>query len=426
MRGWLEHNRDWLLVFDSAPRPQALADYLPRGGGGHVVITSRDQNWGGVAACVAVPVLPQEEAVALLEKRTGWSGPEVGILAQELGQLPLALEQAAAYAAATGCSPGTYLDLLHSSRQALLQREQPPEGYQRTVTTTWGLAMTEARAECAAAAGLLNLCAYLAPDEIPLSLIQEGAEFYPEPLAAAARDPLLLHDAVAALRRYSLVTVHQEALSLHRLVQAVVRDGLSEEEQRTWAAAAVRLVYAGFPEYPPYLNMPAWPECALRLPHALAATELAVGLEAVPVETGRLLSRVGCYLQDRGEWDQGNACLYRAVEVVERALGPDHPELSARLVDAARDDWPYFGGFSIDGFSIDERALLERALAIAERALGLTTRRWRGGCSAWGEGCCGKRARGCGCRAMPRGREPASSARWRLRNTPGAGRPAGG
>jgi DNA-binding SARP family transcriptional activator len=358
VRRWLERRARWLLIFDNASDPQAVLEYLPRAGEGHILITSRDQNWGRTAATVPVPVLPQEEAVALLQQRTGWSGPEVGVVAEELGQLPLALEQAAAYAAATGCSVTTYLGLLRSRRRELLQHGAPLEGYRGTVATTWSLSMAEVAAQCPAAAQLLNLCAYLAPDGIPLSLIREGAEFYPEALASAARDPVLLHEALAALRRYSLVTVHEEALTVHRLVQAVVRDGLTEEEQRQWAAAAVRLVYSGFPEYAESNIISAWPKCALLVPHALPATELAMALEAAPVEAGRLLSRVGCYLQDTGDWDQGEVCLRRAVSFVERALGPDHAELSDRLADAAR-----------QGLA-DSQALLERALAIAERALG--------------------------------------------------------
>jgi tetratricopeptide (TPR) repeat protein len=355
VREWLERTGGWLLIFDNAPAPASVTGYLPRAGGGHVLITSRDQNWGRTATTVAVPVLPQAEAVALLEKRTGWSGPQVAVLADELGQLPLALEQAAAYAAATGCSLNTYLELFHSRRQALLRREEPPEGYQGTVATTWSLAMVKAGAECPAAAGLLNVCAYLAPDEIPLSLLQEGAEFYPEPLAAAARDPLLLHDAVAALRRYSLVTVHEEALSVNRLVQAVVRDGLREEEQRTWAAAAVRLVNAGFPPNPD--DVRNWPGCALRLSHALAATALAMGLLVAAEETAGLLGLAASYLNSRADHEEARACARRALEFVERVLGPEHPAMIWRLEGLA-------------GMGVDTRPLLERALAIAEKVYG--------------------------------------------------------
>ncbi len=355
VRRWLERKAGWLLILDNVPAPEAVLDYLPQGGG-HVLLTSRDQNWGRVAAPVSVPVLPQEEAVALLGKRTGWTGPEVGVLAEELGQLPLALEQAAAYAAATGCRVTTYLDLFRFRRQALLQRARPPEGYQGTVTSTWSLAMAEAAAECPAAAGLLTLCAYLAPDGIPLSLVQEGVEHLPEPLGEAARDPLLLHDAVAALRRYSLVSVHQEALSVHRLVQAVVRDGLAEEEQRQWAAAAVRSVFARFPKAPGQLyDASLWPACILRLPHALAAASLALPLARPDFaeDLTWLLSCIGRYLETLAQYEQARACVTNALDCAERTLRPDHPGL-IRLLHHASD------------LSDNPRPLRERALAIAE------------------------------------------------------------
>jgi len=356
-RRWLERNTGWLLILDNAPGPEAVADHLPRAGAGHVLITSRDQNWGGMAAAVEVPVLPQEEAVAFLGKRTGWSGPEVGALAEELGRLPLALEQAAAYAAATGCSVTGYLELFRSRRQALLQRGKARRGYRGTVASTWSLSMAEAAAQCPAAAGLLSLCAYLAPDHIPLSFVQEGAEFFPEPLAEAARDPLLLHDAVAALRRYSLVNVHQEALSVHRLVQAVVRDGLSKEEQEQWALAAVRAVNLGLPQENYQLFDTRFrPACALLLPHGLAATQLAMQLVAAE-EVAALLYRVGIYVASVARFEQAQACFATGVEYTERALGAGHLRLVGLLVELSE-------------LAEDARPLRERAVAVLEGALG--------------------------------------------------------
>jgi DNA-binding SARP family transcriptional activator len=359
VRAWLERNGGWLLIFDNVPDPQAVMDYLPRAGGGHALITSRSQNWGRTATAVVVPVLPQEEAVSFLEQRTGWSGPEVGVLAEELGQLPLALEQAAAYAEATGCGASAYLALFRSRRRELLQHGGPPEGYQGTVATTWRLAIAELAAHWCGPAQLLCLCAYLAPDEIPLSLAQEGAEFYPEPLATAAQDPLLLHDAVAALRRYSLVTIDQEALTVHRLVQAVVRDGLSEEEQRAWATAAVRLVSKGFPGWPDEWlgDVRTWARAAPRLPHALACLELAVPLGVAADDVMPLFDKVGWYLIYIGDRDQGRLCLERSVEVAERDYGPAHEMLIDRLRQVAQ----------ARGHSTE---LYARALDIAEKALG--------------------------------------------------------
>ena len=86
-------------------------------------------------------------------------------------------------------------------------------------------------------------------------------------------DPLACDDALAALRRYSLVEVREEALSVHRLVQAVARDRLAEDARRTWAEAAVRLVNGAFPFDSD--DVRTWPECARLLPHALAAARHA-------------------------------------------------------------------------------------------------------------------------------------------------------
>jgi len=356
-RRWLERSDGWLLILDNAPGPAAVVDHLPRAGGGHVLITSRDQHWGSVAAPVSVPVLPQEEAVAFLQKRTGWSGPEVEALAEELGQLPLALEQAAAYAATTGCSPSAYRDLFRSRRRALLQRQAPPEGYQWTVGSTWSLAIAQAASECPAAEGLLKLCSYLAPDGIPLSLVQEGAVHLPAPLAEAARDLLLLHAAVAALQRYSLVSMHEDALSVHRLVQAVVRDGLCEEEQRQWAAAAVRITCAGFPTTTAELwSRGEWSVCALYLPHALAAADLALPLASPDWvrDIAWLLCWVGRYLELLGHYGPATACLRKSVECIERVLGPAHRDLILPL-------------YQLSDHVENPRPLRERSLAIAEK-----------------------------------------------------------
>jgi len=90
----------WLLIFDNAPDPAAVAEYLPGAGGGHVLVTSRDSAWQGIADPVPVDLLPQQEAVGLLLRRSGDPDQQAAArLAEALGRLPLALEQAAAYAA---------------------------------------------------------------------------------------------------------------------------------------------------------------------------------------------------------------------------------------------------------------------------------------------------------------------------------------
>ena len=183
-------------------------------------------------------------------------------LARELGHLPLALEQAAGYIKASGISLENYLKLYRERREELWPNQPPPHDYRHTVTTTWAMAMDSLAKEEPAAADLLNLLAFLAPDDIPRDL-----------LAKVIGDPLVLNRAIAALRHYSLITADDDSLSLHRLVQAVTRDRLSEEERGNYAAATVRLLNDAFPYNED--DPDTWPESARLLAHALAAANHA-------------------------------------------------------------------------------------------------------------------------------------------------------
>jgi hypothetical protein len=129
----------WLLVYDNAERPEALAALLPPGGGGRVLATSRYGAWGKLGATVRLDVLPRDESIAFLRKRTGSEDrAALDELGELLGDLPLALEEAAAYLEETGVGQGEYLELVRERARELFGLDQPPEeehGDQRRVAT---------------------------------------------------------------------------------------------------------------------------------------------------------------------------------------------------------------------------------------------------------------------------------------------------
>jgi NB-ARC domain len=277
----------WLLIFDNAEQPHDLRPYWPSSSG-HVLVTSRNPSWGGLAATVQVDVLRRPEAVAFLHRRTTTTADpqEAAALAKALGDLPLALEQAAAYLDETSTSAADYLDLLRDRSLELFALGQPATSEQ-TIATTWTVSLDRIRAQVPAAQDLLALCAFLASDDLPRSLLAEHADLLPEPLATAVRDRVELQLALGALRRYSLATVTTEALSVHRLVQAVTRHTLDVEQAKAWAATAVRLVWAGFPGQAE--DVRGWPVAARLLPHALVASDHARVMGADPQATAALL-----------------------------------------------------------------------------------------------------------------------------------------
>jgi Tetratricopeptide repeat len=370
--------REWLLVFDNAPDRASVGAFLPPGGRGRVLITSQNPNWPGGQA-LDVPVLDVEVAAGFLVNRTGdpdWQA--AAELAGELGGLPLALEQAAAYIQATGGSLAVYLASFRQRRDGLLARGEPT-GYGKTVATTWSLAFGQLEQSGPAAAGLLRLLACCAPEAIPLALLLQprpglvgklGAEVAPV-LVPLLDDPLAAGDAVAALRRYSLVTPAGDgSVSVHRLVQAVTAAQMPAEVAGQWRQAAAALIEAAIPAD---IDLPsAWPVCAALLPHAQAAlADDSPGME-----------RLAGYLGARGSYASAVELLQRVVDALERSLGPEHPDTLT-----ARSSLAYWAGGAGDAAGArDQYAAL---LPVIERVLGpehpatLATQgnaaRWAGG-----------------------------------------------
>lgn len=232
---WAELDRSpgWILVFDNADEPAVLEPFLPSARHGDVVITSRNPAWRRIARPLSVPPLARTESVEYVTARTPGNGADgaeddAAALAELLGDLPLALEQASAYIEQTGMSVPEYVRLFQVRRAMLLLRDASSSG--PTVATTWGMAFDRLRDRSAGAAALLETIAFLSPDAIAVDM-----------LAPLAADELDLHDVLAELLRLSLVDRDSGALRIHRLVQDVVRARLSEEMRRTRLAEAARI-----------------------------------------------------------------------------------------------------------------------------------------------------------------------------------------
>jgi hypothetical protein len=322
----LARRDDWLLIFDNVPEPAVIAGMVPPAGGGQVLITSRYAFWPGGQA-VEVPVLDREVAAGFLLARTGAAGAEeeqaAGELADELGGLPLALEQAAAYMESTGRSIGQYLGLFRRRRAELLGRGE--------VATTWSLAFAQLGNP---ATGLLRLAACCAAEDVPLDLLlrpRPGLEFAAQVsplLTPLLDDELIRDDAVAGLRRYSLISAPQDGqVSVHRLVQAITLDQLPEDERTAWRRAAALVIEAALPSDP--ADPATWPAFALLLPHVQSTLESA---SSGTFRTAQFLARLGNYAAARDQVKQVR-------DAREKSLGAEAPNTLA-----ARADLAYYSG----------------------------------------------------------------------------------
>jgi hypothetical protein len=115
-----------LFVFDNVASPQALLPYLPPLDHARILVTSRSTGWGALGAVVRVGSFTAEEAVTYLLARTGSSDRVAAeALAEDLGRLPLACAQAAAFIEQADLTVARYRGLFASRREELLRRSAP-------------------------------------------------------------------------------------------------------------------------------------------------------------------------------------------------------------------------------------------------------------------------------------------------------------
>jgi len=237
------------------------------------------------------------------------------------------LEQAAAYMQSTGRSIADYLAIFRQRRNDLLARGEPA-GYGKQVTTTWALAFDQLQQTSLPAIGLLRLLACCAPETIPLKLLLQprpelseslGPEVAPL-LLPLLEDPLAADGAVAALRRYSLISPPiAGSVSMHRLVQAVTLAQLPADQAEAWRQAARSLTGAALPadtERPG-----TWPAWVALLPH----------VQVTHPADGHATARVADFLGRSGNHATARVLQQQIVDARERVLGAEHPStLAAR------------------------------------------------------------------------------------------------
>ena len=252
-------------------------------------------------------------------------------IAQELGGLPLALDQAGVYIKATRSSLATYQQIYRQHHVQLLKERRGVE-HPEPVATTWNISFRKVEQQNSAAADLLRLCAFLAPDAIPESIITEGAPYLGPKIALIGTDPYLLNQAIEVLPTYSLLyretsnsTISQ--ISIHRLVQVVLRDQMDKQSRLQWAKRVVRAVNEAFP----LVEHDTWPQCDLLLPHASLCVIWIEQEQMIFPGTARLLNQTGSYLRQRARYTEAEPLFLRALTIYEQQLGPEHPSTATSL-----------------------------------------------------------------------------------------------
>jgi tetratricopeptide (TPR) repeat protein len=357
---WLQAHPGWLLILDNVNDPGDVEPLLGQLTGGHILITTRrDAGWDRIASPIRLDVLAPGPATDLITARTGSDGQggrdAAGLIAAELGYLPLALDQAAAYITQTRITQAGYLQRL---------REHPAAMYaagdgqaQRTIARIWDITIDAIAARYPAAVTLLHILACYAPDNLPRVIL--GGDDDPDRLA--------VDEALGVLASYSMITLTGDAVSMHRLIQAVILARQPPEDEASAFGGEPPLTTAldwldqALPADPDD-DVARWPLLRALSPHAdnLAALFPA---DARPETLARVQADLGVFHDSQGQYRKSLALRESVLAIRESALGPDHPDTVTALVNVAYGYWRL-------GRHRDALPLEQRALQIAEATLG--------------------------------------------------------
>jgi tetratricopeptide (TPR) repeat protein len=420
VKNWLQNQTDWLLILDNADDLALVSDFLPTTGKGHVLLTTRATSMGRLVQRLEIKTLQPEEGAAFVLRRAALLTTDAVLdqavpeevelaleLVEEMGGLPLALDQAGAYIEETQCGLANYLHLYRRHHARLLnERGGLVPDHPEPVATTWALSFARVEQANPAAADVLRVCVFLQPDAIPEEILLEGARHLGPHIPALADDPLAFNQALKVLLSYSLIQRNptERLLFVHPLVQVVLKDTMDESTFRLWGERTVQAVETALPDVD-HSAVPRYDRC---IAHALGCALLIEQLHLTSLSATALLHQTGLYLAEharyaeaetffqycfhilmeqgpgsagphmtlllnnmanlyyqQGKYAEAEPLFQMALDMREEVLGPEHPLVASPL-----------HGLSLlyqdQGKYAEAEPLCRRALHIWEQALGPT------------------------------------------------------
>ena len=343
---WLNDNPGGLMILDNADTEEAakaVEDLLPRLANGRVIITSRYKRWSVSVKPHPLNLLPPKKATQFLLDRTENRRIKTkddkklaAQLAQELGYLPLALEQAAAYISHNQGSFNDYIEQWNSERQDVLKwYDERQMQYPTSVAVTWQRTYEQLGPPSRT---LLRLSSFLAPEMIPSEMFEESIDIVKESIELLTgkkptkKSKIKIDNILSELAAYSMITRQADGFTVHRILQQVIRSRISEESRRNWIEKALQIVNNFAPGNAD--DVLTWPVLDVLRSHTELVARTADQAQ-ITEPTSRLMNELGCYLHAKGLFREAEHWKRRTLEIDETSFDPDHPKVANRLNNLA-------------------------------------------------------------------------------------------
>ena len=342
---WLKQDQNWLIVLDNLDDINILSTknlggqnirktlLLECGPQQHTLITTRNSHADNIPAqAVEVTLFDKLESIDLLASLSNivvlsdsTEQKYAEQIVEELGYLPLAIVQAAAYIKEVSGNFCTFLEDYREYRQRL--NRWIPQGlwsYQHSVATTWAMSFDTITTDNLPAAKLFQLLSFLNPDGILIDFLRTGANALRKDLQQLVSNKIELSEALLILERFSLLKWDRlnKTLVVHRLVQAFVKDRMSAADLKDFSIMVAEICDTSFPEN--WDTLKNWEQCRVsinQIMRPLFDQNVAETLRAVSI-----MDRVGWFLRDDGKIMDSVRILELSLAICSKTLGEDHPD----------------------------------------------------------------------------------------------------
>ena len=369
---WLKNHTGWLLILDNIDTDEASAAVRARFhglAGGALLLTGRIGHYPADVHPVPLDVLTTPAAAEyLLQATEGQRRPhaedpgDAMELADEMGGLALAVEQAAAFIRTRHIRFRDYRDRWRAGERRVQGWHNPQlMNYPRSVLVAWDTTFDQLDP---APRALLEVLAWFAPEPIPREIVAtETAQQIFTTLVSSDPAPDL-EEALATLEKYSLVKWDEthDHFSLHRLVQDVTRQKQSDEQQEVLVLAAAKLWNAFLVSDPPPQDVRSWNRWKPAAPH-VDFVLWSADQRQIADPISRLMNKLGLFEEAVGRFQNAERLYRRSLAIDEQSFGPDHPQVAICLNNLAQ-------LLQTTNRLSEAEPLLRRALEIDEQSFG--------------------------------------------------------
>lgn len=355
-----------LIVYDNCTDKRAVYRLLPQCGNAHFLITTRDSTWLSDAPGISVGKLREDEALAwCLERLPGIPESDCKTLLDAVERIPLAMAQASSYIMTTGCPVPAYIAELQRRRVELLDdSETIPLQYDQQKTLIATILMSVEVLLSGSAPGgqdakktaleILGRCSLLSPSGIPLYLAALGLQ-----------SESAIYAGIRELKKLSLVEIHSGLLSMHRIVQEVVRSVSASDSIETFLEAFQFVLAEQLAEG---ISARRWNLVHPLIEHAYHVAGNIQHLATPTVDTVALLANTAnAFGILYGDFGRAKTLLRRALDILGNISARDKEyRLAATLVGLAEVSYNAREHAEALAIATEGRSILERKESLAE------------------------------------------------------------